>query len=150
MSRRSVFLLCLCYLIFAEGLSWITVSWPGCLVQEENQQEASNQTDQKNCATFLAGMVIVAGRAVDVIKRDDNDKAIVAAFTIVLALSTIGLWTATLRLWGAARDTAEQQSKDTEIIQRAYISVEPGGISPHIYGSTDEIQKHVGHVRIRN
>lgn len=139
MSRRDLFLWCLCFLLIAEDLSWVTASWPGpCLVQEESVQKTSDHIDQKDCATFLAGMVLVAGRSVDWIKRDENDKAIVAAFTIVLALSTIGLWTATLRLWGAARDTAEQQSKDTEIIQRAYISVEPGGMKPFEGSGTDD------------
>jgi hypothetical protein len=72
------------------------------LVYEESHQQAVEPGDQKHCATFLAGTIIVAQRTVDLIKRDDNDKAIVAAFTIVLALSTIGLWVATLQLWRAA------------------------------------------------
>jgi hypothetical protein len=93
MSGRDLLLLCLCYFVFAEGLSWITASWPGpCLVQEENYDEGSNK---KNCATFVAGMVTVTGRAIEIIKSHDNDKAIVAFFTIVLAISTIGLWVAT-------------------------------------------------------
>jgi hypothetical protein len=130
MSRQDWFILCLCYFLFAEGLSWITASWPGrpCLVQQESYKEAAHQADQKHCATFFAGTIIVASRAVDLIKRDDNDKAIVAAFTIVLAFSTIGLWVATLQLWRSTdklwkagerqleliETNASQQSRDTK------------------------------------
>jgi hypothetical protein len=104
MSGRDLFVLCFFYIFFAEGLSWITASWPGpCLVYEESQKEPANEADQKHCATFFAGMLILAERTVDIIKRGENDKAIVAAFTVVLALSTIGLWVATFQLWRATR-----------------------------------------------
>lgn len=43
-------------------------------------------------------MLIVATQVLDIIKRDDNDKAIVSAFTIILGISTIGLWIATFQL----------------------------------------------------
>jgi hypothetical protein len=46
------------------------------------------------------------------------------AFTGVLAVSTIGLWIVTAR--GVRTQTA-----DTRILQRAYLSVEPGGIHAH-------------------
>jgi hypothetical protein len=49
----------------------------------------------------------------------------VSFYTAVLALSTIGLWIAT---WQGIR----RQSKDTRILQRAYVSVEPGGLTEHL------------------
>lgn len=48
-------------------------------------------------------------------------------FTGVLALSTIGLWLATKR-------AANRQIQDTETLQRAYLTVEPGGIIPYLTG----------------
>jgi hypothetical protein len=60
------------------------------------------------------------------------------AFTGVLALSTIGLSAVTAR--GVRTQTA-----DTRILQRAYISVEPGGICLRIDGSSI-----MGHIAIRN
>jgi hypothetical protein len=57
-----------------------------------------------------------------------NGEAITALFTVVLAISTIGLWSSTRNLWSATVDAANRQEKDTEILQRAYLSVEPGGI----------------------
>jgi hypothetical protein len=48
----------------------------------------------------------------------------VAFYTFVLAVSTIGLWIIT---WRGIRG----QSNETRILQRAYISVEPGGLLEH-------------------
>ena len=45
-------------------------------------------------------------------------------FTAVLAFSTIGLWIVTA--WGV-----RNQRRDTEILQRAYIAVEPAGLTAH-------------------
>jgi hypothetical protein len=51
----------------------------------------------------------------------------VAFFTFVLSVSTIGLWVATaIGIFN--------QSGETQIIQRAYISVEPDGLHPHAKG----------------
>jgi hypothetical protein len=48
----------------------------------------------------------------------------VAFFTFVLSVSTIGLWAAT----GIGIFI---QTRDTRILQRAYLSVEPGGVAPY-------------------
>lgn len=58
------------------------------------------------------------------------------AFTGVLAFSTIGLWVAT----GSA---ARNQTRDTRILQRAYIAVDGGGIFP-----LDT--KSIAHVGVKN
>jgi hypothetical protein len=97
MSARtsSAILFWLCFLIFAELLSWETASWPGpCLIQE-----AADHDSQNPCPTFLVGLGILIERLDGFIER--HDKSIVVAFTVVLAVSTIGLWFATVRLWGA-------------------------------------------------
>jgi hypothetical protein len=60
------------------------------------------------------------------------------AFTGVLAVSTIGLWFVTAR-------GVRSQASDTRILQRAYISIEPGGIG----ASDDETRCHPN-IIIRN
>jgi hypothetical protein len=72
------------------------------------------------------------------------DKEIVALFTVVLTLSTIALWWTTRRLWRATKETAQSQADDTRILQRAYISAAPYGIS----STTD--QYLIGHVVFEN
>lgn len=74
-------------------------------------------------------------------------------FTGVLAASTIGLWIVTWRV-------GRRQAKDTRILQRAYLSVEPFGVNPWLPDEANAPQdasgqpivdhKVVGHVRIRN
>jgi hypothetical protein len=67
------------------------------------------------------------------------------AFTGVLAVSTIGLWAVTA--WGV-----RNQRRDTEILQRAYLNVEPGGIAPYTSptASYNPDFRVVAHIRIRN
>ncbi len=60
-------------------------------------------------------------------------------FTAVLGVATIGLWVT------AARDSA-RQSRETEITQRAYLSVEPAGINP--FKKTPP--SVIGHIIVRN
>jgi hypothetical protein len=64
--------------------------------------------------------------------------AAVAYFTFCLVV--VGAFQA----WG--------QSKETRILQRAYLSVEPGGIAPYASPDTldDPDYRLVGHIRIRN
>jgi hypothetical protein len=59
----------------------------------------------------------------------------VAVYTAVLAISTIGLWIVTAR-------GIRNQRRDTEILQRAYLSVEPGGIKQP-YDRDDRIHGYV-------
>lgn len=113
--------------MFAEAVSWLTAGGLGpCLIEPEHSQQSANHNEHEYCPTFFAGSLIVFERGFEWIKHDDNDKAVVAGFTIVLAISTIGLWIVTHSLWRAgetqrnlAEDTAERQL-------RAYVSVEAG------------------------
>jgi hypothetical protein len=56
---------------------------------------------------------------------------LIALFTYGLFVATGCLVWATLKLWRVSQDTAEAQERDTRIVQRAYLSVEPGGIHAH-------------------
>jgi len=69
----------------------------------------------------------------------DHDKSFVAAFTVILALSTIGLWLATNRLWeagekqirvAAAAAEAAKKSADASLMAlRPWVSCEATIIS---------------------
>jgi hypothetical protein len=128
MERRVFFLFLLSFLLFAEGSSWMMAGGLGpCLIEPEHRQQAANDNEHEDCPTFFAGTLLGFERGFEWVKSDDNDKAVVAGFTIVLAVSTIGLWLATNKLWRAgetqrnlAEDTAERQL-------RAYVSIESGG-----------------------
>ena len=80
-----------------------------CLVQVEPSGQASANKEEHDCPTFFAGSLLLYQRGFEWIKHDDNDKAVVAAFTIVLALSTIGLWLATNKLWEAGERQLARQ-----------------------------------------
>jgi hypothetical protein len=78
---------------------------------------------------------------------------ITAVFTIGLAVFTAKLWQSTNNLWEAtktladdAKTTARAQARDTRILQRAYVAIEPRGIYVRL-GRPPSI---VGHVTIRN
>jgi hypothetical protein len=146
MERRLFFLCLLSFLMFAEGLSWIMAGGLGpCLVAPEHSEQATNNNNHQNCPTFLAGTLLSFERGAEILKRNDNEKAVVAGFTIVLAISTIGLWLATNRLWAAGErqlvhlgDTAERQL-------RAYI-----GIDNVIMTEVEEGKKPKLSLRVRN
>jgi len=98
MSERNVpiVLFLLCFLIFAEFLSWETSSWPGpCLLQETH--EVADHGGQ--CPTLIKGIGILNERLFEF--AEQHDKGIVALFTVLLAMSTVGPGFATVLLWGA-------------------------------------------------
>jgi hypothetical protein len=69
----------------------------------------------------------------------------VAFFTFWLVISTVGLGVSTVLLWRDTKRTGERQAHDTEILQRAYISVEPHGIHEML-----DMRAVLGHVAIKN
>jgi hypothetical protein len=69
----------------------------------------------------------------------------VAAFTLVLAISTIILAGSTILLWWVTWQSGLRQAKETEILQRAYVSVDPLGT--HLMKDGGHI---IGHVAIKN
>src|SRR5207302_11104060 len=128
--NRPVVIAWLAYFTALEVLSWLTTS-PGfgpCLISPDENDNPGEYDEQHSCPTFFVGSLILLGRFDRFIEH--HDKGIVAAFTVVLAISTIGLWRSTARLWHETRATGERQIRDTEILERAYISVEGFGIGP--------------------
>ncbi|MGY3137193.1 hypothetical protein ACVWZM_007875 [Bradyrhizobium sp. USDA 4501] len=118
MLKRNWALIALVYLAFAEVLSWGPVpDLSLCLIKPEHGQQATNHDDKKYCPAFHTG-VIASLDALDGF-LEHHDKSVVGGFTIVLAISTIGLWLATNKLWRAGErqfellaQTAADQSRD--------------------------------------
>ena len=85
-----------------------------------------SQNSNENCTILqgpLLSLIIFIGNFVG-----DHDKGIVAAFTVILAISTIGLWVSTNHLWSVTRIAAEHIPR----VERAYLhgGGEPIGEDP--------------------
>ena len=89
-----------------------------CLLPYHYQDCPTNLKEECSTYQVVPFVLIKVGRFLD-----DHNGAIIAIFTIVLAGSTIGLWLIT---WCGIRS----QLRETKILQRAYLSVEPAGIAP--------------------
>lgn len=100
------------WIIFESAISWAAFCHP------DNYQAASNQTYEEYCAfrgPLISGIGWVWRDLVLILHN--RDKEIVAAFTIVLALSTIFLWIST-------RDTAQLAKKAFVVLERPYVAID--------------------------
>jgi hypothetical protein len=143
MQRKTWLLIALVYLCFAELLSWAPVSdLSSCLIQAEHGQQAADHDDKKRCPAFHVGAAFILENVDGFLER--HDKSVIGAFTIVLAISTIGLWLATNKLWEAGErqltllaETSAAQSRDMErsmiAANRPWIKVEIQVAGPIFY-----------------
>ena len=69
----------------------------------------------------------------------------VAVFAFFLVVFIGLLWGGVHKLWVATREVAQGQKRDTEVIQRAYLSAYPAGVNPF-----DSAANADGHVGFRN
>jgi hypothetical protein len=100
---RFLLTLAVAALLVMEPVSWITAPIPGgCIVNPE--EYAAYYDGHNNCPTFS---VFLVAQAVRVFTHFANPNWVVADFTVVLAVSTIGLWLVT---WQAS----VRQSRDME------------------------------------
>jgi hypothetical protein len=76
-------------------------------------------------------------------------KDAITVFNGLLALVTGGLVLVGWRQVRVTKDIADRQVRDTEILQRAYVSVEPGGLN-QLVGLEREDKVVVGHVALQN
>jgi hypothetical protein len=132
------------WLVFEFLISWLATC------QEINYGQSYGGREKINCTFFAGPLALIA---VSIWKfLGANEHELIAGFTIVLGLSTIGLWLSTRDLWDATRRGAQQQEKDTQILQRAYLSVEPGGVAPYASPTAtfDPDWRVVAHIRIHN
>jgi hypothetical protein len=120
MLKRNWALIALVYLAFAEVLSLAPVpDLSLCLIQPEHSEQTSNNDNKKYCPAFHVGIVASIDTLDGFLER--HDKGVIGAFTIVLAISTIGLWLATNNLWKAGEkqfellsESAVAQSRDMQ------------------------------------
>lgn len=96
---------------------WSPPTFGPCLVSPQEHATSGRNDDQQTCPTLFKGSLILLGRVDHFLEQ--HDKSIVALFTIVLAVSTIGLWLSTAKLWRAGERQMEliaannaQQTKD--------------------------------------
>jgi hypothetical protein len=87
--------------------------------------QANNDPNKKgaNVAIFIETQSICTVRLID---KHNGLFSAIAAF--IIAWFTFSLRQSTNTLANIARETARRQERDTEILQRAYIAVEPRGI----------------------
>jgi hypothetical protein len=120
MLKRNWALIALVYLAFAEALSWVPVpDLSPCLIQPEDREQPTSDGDKKYCPAFHTGAAVVFENVDSFLEH--HDKSVVGGFTIVLAISTIGLWLATNKLWeagekqfGLLSESAAAQSRDMQ------------------------------------
>src|SRR5262249_5909970 len=89
-------------------------------------KSAYYQHDEKGCAPLH--ILFVRSTETVLYWIDKNDKGITAFATLVIAFFTFTLWWSTRVL----ADVGHRQSQDTRILQRAYLSVAPFGITPYL------------------
>jgi hypothetical protein len=116
--QRPTVLIWAAYFSALEILSWALADAPGCLISADQNDYTSYHDNEHGCPTFFRGLLLLLGRLDGFFEH--HDKSIIASFTIVLALSTIGLWFSTYRLWEAgeqqirtSRQVAALQARQT-------------------------------------
>jgi hypothetical protein len=102
---RLLVTLALAYFAILEPISWITAYSPPCIVEVKDYEQTTGYDHKKYCPTLYMGAELLFGRVEAWI--EDHDKSIVAAFTIVIGVSTCLLWFATYKLWGATSAAAQ-------------------------------------------
>jgi hypothetical protein len=120
MLKRDWAIIVLVYLAVAEFLSLAPLpDLSLCLVQPKDSEQHSNSDNKKYCPAFHTGAALVFESADAFLER--HDKSVVGFFTIVLAISTIGLWLATNKLWvagekqfGLLSESSTSQSRDMQ------------------------------------
>jgi hypothetical protein len=100
------------------------------------------KASEEACTSYslLPFLLVKIGQTLDALSV-----AITALATMAIAWFTWSLRRSTDNLWSATVDTAANQERDTRILQRAYISVEPLGIKLRVDGGTV-----MAHVAMRN
>jgi hypothetical protein len=85
---------------------------------------------------------------------EKNEKIFTVLTTVFIAAFTGTLWWSTRRLWRATKNladdakiTAESQSTDTRVLQRAYLAIAPGGVIPL---SSTTPPYTVAHISVQN
>lgn len=107
-------------LLFLAAVLWVVESsevFQTC-VQKKQAEGASQHFDSDFSKIIFIYRGCVGGFV------HNSAEAIIAVFTVILALATIFLW-------GATRDLVVDAREEIRIIQRAYLNILPAGIEPY-------------------
>jgi hypothetical protein len=109
--------------VFLEILSWLPVpDSTACLIDDPHGHQATNHNGPKYCPALHAGVEVLFERTDKFLEV--HDKSVIGTFTIVLAISTIGLWLATNKLWSAGEEQLSHLRQTAERELRAYVMIE--------------------------
>lgn len=106
---------------------------------------ATEHGGEQNYCSVFDGLIFGVGLHRLVLFLQTYEHELIAGFTIVLAFSTVFLWLSTRRLWKVTNDTLEHAERTTKSELRAYIGVEPRGVTRLV--DQDNL---LGHIKIRN
>jgi hypothetical protein len=141
--RQKIVWLIIGLLFFVGFFSLVPAHYQAC--------EINKYTEHEHCTTYqLVPFVYIEIKDI----LDDLGSVITALATIAIAWFTWTLKRSTDNLWDVTRKGEERQQKDTRILQRAYISVEPGGVHKFRDGtdrfSCEIIMRNAGNLPARN
>lgn len=105
--------------------------------------EIAEKTKEENCTAYrvLPFLIVKIGKILD-----DHNGAVTAIFTIVLAVSTIGLWIATSRLWQSGERQLAHLGDTAERELRAYIKMEPADRVLAVVGDKPQLKVMVTNI----
>jgi len=135
MERVNAFILA-CLIVVSIALITVLLQPPPQAPQVSPQQQSEDRVTSGNDGKASApSLVEPRGKPQD--SKGKNEAHEVTVFglrvgEIVLAFATFMLWWVTNSLVRETKETTKAQQRDTRILQRAYISVEPLGIDPFI------------------
>src|SRR5664279_5055960 len=96
-------------IFFVVGLESSSIPTQGEICKEDTA------THTKQCTTHNTALVLLRHVAEFL---EDHGEAVIATFTVVLAVSTIMLWDATKRLWKSG-------DENMRVLERAYLGLGP-------------------------
>ncbi len=155
-------------LIFFAG--WLLIGLPWLLTPSERiqyyaltqpeQQHSTNQPDGSEDSPFFVQVKTPPKNpeerhkeAEESQEKRDNETALVR-WTAGLTISTVLLFAATVALGFFAYQQGREIKADTRILQRAYLSVEPGGINQFLDGThrlaCDIVMRNAGNLPATN
>ncbi len=110
----------------ALGFVIATIFWVGVLGWQASY--APTEVEKQHCYESAQKSGHKAEECKSLWEKATTDP--VAFFTLWLVISTVGLGVSTVLLWRDTKRSGERQARDTEILQRAYLSVTPLGLVP--------------------
>jgi hypothetical protein len=102
------------FLALIEVLSWVTSSWPLCMVASTYQTAGSGAGGQ-TCATFSEGVI----RFVAFLWAHADPNAITAVAAIIIAIFTWTLWRSSEKSWSANQVAAEAAKRSADALMIA-------------------------------